>query len=384
VTSSRQTYVSHSYTRAASPQATAIAIAVPILNEQSEIQGILVVQMLVDSLVQTLNKSVGNWNGKILLFDREEHSVSGAARTEGEWVSAAAPVEALDGKVVAERNVEGALEGALVLANYAYGLAACLGLFLALAIYWILEAKHRKIESLQVEEQKQRELSQRKSDLAAYLAHEIRSPLTAVMGFADLILSGTEGPVPQAVHDDMEIVKERSQFILALVSDLLDTTKIEAGRMDVRPERFAPGPIAEKIVAALEPLGRRRNIRLSVIDTAPGVQVLADPRQVEQILSNLISNALKFTQQGEITVKIAKDKDGCLLQVSDTGPGMGPEDVKRVFERFATLRRDCTAVQRDTGLGLYLCKQLVELQKGKMWVESEKGKGTRVFFTLPV
>jgi signal transduction histidine kinase len=154
--------------------------------------------------------------------------------------------------------------------------------------------------------------------------------------------------------------------------------------MDVRPERFAPGPIAEKIVAALEPLGRRRNIRLSVIDTAPGVQVLADPRQVEQILSNLISNALKFTQQGEITVKIAKDKDGCLLQVSDTGPGMGPEDVKRVFERFATLRRDCTAVQRDTGLGLYLCKQLVELQKGKMWVESEKGKGTRVFFTLPV
>jgi signal transduction histidine kinase len=403
----RASYLSQSYLRSGPSHKNSIAVAVPLLDGRRVMVGILVCQVLVDSITRALATTTGEGLGAILLIDRQG-TLSGTASTlpipmegnfleqarqgaraillessEGPILAGLAPVPVMEGAIVAVRRRSEAMNGAPTLAFYMYVLAGLFGIGIALVVHRLIGDRDARIEELQREEQRQRVMNERKSDFVAYLAHEIRSPLTAIIGFTDLILSGSEGDIPEIVGKDLTIIKDRGQFILSLVSDLLDTTKIEAGRMEIHPDVFPPAPVARKVMASLEPIFQQRGLQLKLEESTPPPVVKADPRHTEQILSNLISNALKFTREGGVTVQIESESDRCLIRVADTGPGMGPEDLQRIFERYATLHRDRSAVQRDTGLGLYLSKQLAELQGGKLWVESERGKGTRVTISLP-
>jgi signal transduction histidine kinase len=405
----RTAYVSHSYVRSAEPQRICLAVASPVMDGQGTVVAILVGQILVDSLTRELQTATGSSSGHMVLFDREGRQcgmssvdapsdvtpdvisipeggtvVMKALRANGEsWITAFGRVPSTGGAVLAARPLGEAVNGTRSLATTIYILSILFAFGVTWGVSRLLEYRDRRIEALQKEEERQRALSEKKSEFVAYLAHEIRSPLTAILGFADLILSGNEGDVPGPVTRDLEIVRERTQFILSLVSDLLDTTKIEAGRMETHADVFPPGRVARKIAASFEPICLKRGLAMKISVDEPEPMAFADPRLIEQVLSNLLSNALKFTREGEIRVDIQGGSETCTVRVSDTGLGMGSEDLARIFERYATLDQHRNAVQRDTGLGLYLSKQLVELQGGTLTVESEKARGTTVTFTLP-
>jgi len=229
-------------------------------------------------------------------------------------------------------------------------------------------------------EERTREL--RESLSAVY--HELRTPITAIQGYSELVLDGGAGPVTDKQVRYMTIVQNNVHRLAALVTDLAEVSQIETGRLKIRPEPLDLRTAAEDTVASLAGLIEEKELKVEIqpVSTAPVVQ--GDYRRVVQILTNLIGNACRYTPVGgQITISFQPVDGVMLTTVRDTGIGVRPDELERIFERFYRSDDPLVRDQRGTGLGLSIAKSLVELHGGRIWVESEVGKGSEFGFTLP-
>ena len=235
-------------------------------------------------------------------------------------------------------------------------------------------------------EQKGRELeaaSRHKSEFLANMSHELRTPLNAVLGYAELIQDGIYGDVPDKIQDVLERIQQNGRHLLGLINDVLDLSKIEAGQLTLSPVDYALRELVLDVVSATEALAAEKQLALEVdvpADLPPGH---GDERRITQVLMNLVSNAIKFTEAGAVSIR-AKVEDGSfVVAVADTGMGIAAADQQRVFEEFQQVDSSSTRKKGGTGLGLAIARRIVELHGGRIWVDSVLGEGSTFSFTLP-
>lgn len=228
-----------------------------------------------------------------------------------------------------------------------------------------------------------RELDRSKRRFLANMSHELRTPLTNIIGFARLMLKGIDGPLTDQQRHDLEIIYHNGEHLLGLINDLLDLSQIEAGLMELEFRKVDLADLIRSVMATASALVRGKPVVLREIIEPDLPHVRADPARVRQVLLRLLANATKFTDQGSITVRAWPVDGEVWVSVSDTGIGIPPEFRERIFERFEQGVMENGRRPDGAGLGLALSKEFVEMHGGRIWVESEVGKGSTFTFTLP-
>ncbi len=238
-----------------------------------------------------------------------------------------------------------------------------------------------------------------KTDFISTVSHELRTPLTSVLGFAKLIrrtfdrdvlptLPTDESKLQRAVervHDNLDIIESESLRLTRLINDVLDIAKMEAGKIEWREEKVTMVEIIHKAIASTSALAEQKGLPLFAQITADELSTLiGDPDRLVQVLTNLLSNAIKFTERGHITIHCQTRDKQLVTSVTDTGIGIAPDDLSAVFERFKQVGDALTDRPRGTGLGLPICKEIVEHHGGAIWAESQVGVGSTFYFTLPL
>jgi len=214
------------------------------------------------------------------------------------------------------------------------------------------------------------------------VSHELRSPLTAIAGYTDTLLhAGPWGADTE--REFLEIVARSAGKLAGLVDNLLDAAKVEAGVLRLECEPVRVERIAEQVISQRRALMPDHTLRA---DVEPGLPLAsADPLRVEQILANLVDNAIKYSPNGgPIAVRVSHVNGHLTVGVSDRGVGVSPEQAERLFQRFYRVDSSLQRTTRGVGLGLFICRSLVEAHGGRIWVESQPGQGSTFWFTLPV
>jgi signal transduction histidine kinase len=225
--------------------------------------------------------------------------------------------------------------------------------------------------------------SRHKSEFLANMSHELRTPLNAIIGFSQVLRQRLFGEINEKQEEYLDDILSSGNHLLDLINDVLDLSKVEAGQVELEVAPFSLSEALERGVVMVRERAAKNGVQVG-LELAPDVdEVRADERRIRQVVFNLLSNAVKFTPAGGNVVVATEQGDGeVLVSVADTGPGIAPEDQGRIFEEFQ--QTEVGVRQREgTGLGLALSKRLVELHGGRIWVESEPGKGSRFTFTLP-
>jgi signal transduction histidine kinase len=226
--------------------------------------------------------------------------------------------------------------------------------------------------------------SRHKSEFLANMSHELRTPLNAIIGFSQVLRQRLFGDINAKQEEYLDDILSSGNHLLDLINDVLDLSKVEAGQVELEIAPFSLREALERGVVMVRERAVKNGVTLSV-EPAPDVDVVeGDERRLRQVIFNLLSNAVKFTPTGGSVDVASRRVDGEVqVSVTDTGPGVAPGDRERIFEEFQ--QTDVGAQQREgTGLGLALSRRLVELHGGRIWVESEPGRGSRFVFTLPV
>ena len=248
-----------------------------------------------------------------------------------------------------------------------------------------LEVKvaERTVE-LAVAKERAEESDRLKSAFLASMSHELRTPLNSIIGFTGIILQRLVGPLNDEQYKQLTMVRDSAHHLLSLINDVLDLSKIEAGQLNVASEAFDMPVAIEKAVSTVSPMARKKGLEISV-HIAPGIgAIMSDRRRVEQILLNLLNNAIKFTQEGQVILTCEAGADWITTSVKDTGIGISPEDRDKLFKAFQQIETGLSRRFEGTGLGLSICKRLVELLGGEINAHSEgPGKGATFTFTLP-
>jgi signal transduction histidine kinase len=249
-----------------------------------------------------------------------------------------------------------------------------------------LEAKvEARTQELRVANRQLEAASQHKSEFLANMSHELRTPLNAIMGFSEVLLERMFGELNEKQAEFLQDVLSSGRHLLSLINDILDLSKVEAGRMELQLAPFDLSLAVGSAVSFIRERAARHGISLSLTDDDSLSTFVADERKVRQILLNLLSNAVKFTpDNGRIEVSARRVRDRAEISVSDTGIGIAPEDQEVVFEEFRQVGTQHMQKREGTGLGLALAKRFVELHGGTISVQSEVGKGSTFTFTLPV
>jgi signal transduction histidine kinase len=234
--------------------------------------------------------------------------------------------------------------------------------------------------------QKGRELeiaSQHKSQFVANMSHELRTPLAAILGYAELIQEGFYGPLPDKSMDALTRIRSNGKHLLGLINTVLDIAKIESGQFTLNMAEYAIENVVETVRSATESLAQSKKLALKTEVAKPLPAGLGDEQRLTQVLLNLVGNAIKFTDAGEVRV-IARAINGHFnVSVSDTGPGIPAEHQGRIFEQFQQVDNSNTRAKGGTGLGLAIAKQIVEMHGGRIWVESRLGKGSTFQMEIP-
>lgn len=248
----------------------------------------------------------------------------------------------------------------------------------------------RKVEerTLEIQRQAERiaELGKQKDELLGMVAHDLRTPLTGLLGFAEIALQGLERDVePARVKEDLEVIRATAVEMNDLLTDLLDVSKIEAGKVTITPQLTDVYELIEDSCRRYRLWAETKKIRFQARLSQDIPNCKIDARRIQQVLNNLVSNACKFSSEGDtITLSVARIEGGLEFAVTDTGQGISQEDMTKLFTRFEQGSSRATKGERGTGLGLAIAKKIVELHGGQIWVESKKGVGSRFVFTLPV
>jgi signal transduction histidine kinase len=224
-----------------------------------------------------------------------------------------------------------------------------------------------------------------KSEFLANMSHELRTPLNAIIGFSEVLLERLFGELNEKQDDYLKDIHASGRHLLTLINDILDLSKVEAGRMELEPSVFDIASAISNAMTLVRERAQRHGIMLGQqVDPKLG-ELTADERKFKQILLNLLSNAVKFTpDRGRIDVSARRESDNVVIAVHDTGIGIAAQDQAAVFEEFRQVGRDYTSKHEGTGLGLALTKKFVELHGGRIWLESEPGKGSTFTFTIPI
>jgi PAS domain S-box-containing protein len=230
----------------------------------------------------------------------------------------------------------------------------------------------------------EREADRTKTEFVSMVSHELRTPLTSLTGFVELVLDGAGGEIAPEGRRMLSIARANGDRLTRLVSDVLDISRLETGRLDLSPEFVFLGDLLRELSASISSEFQKKNISLA-LDVEPGLpRIWADRVRTAQVISNLLTNACRYTADGgSVSVDASHDGVGVVVRVSDTGVGIAREDHGRVFDKFVRLRDKRHSPNGSTGLGLAISKSLVELQGGTIRLESEPGKGSSFIVTLP-
>jgi len=242
----------------------------------------------------------------------------------------------------------------------------------------------RLFREIEVKSRQLEVASQHKSEFLANMSHELRTPLNAIIGFSEVLTDRMFGELNEKQEEYLKDIYASGTHLLSLINDILDLSKIEAGRMELELTEFdLPTAIENALMLVRERAGRRSIAVHTNIDQRLG-QIHADERKIRQVVLNMLSNAIKFTPEGgRIEVGAALGDGFVEVSVSDTGIGIAPEDQDKVFEEFRQVGTAAKKVE-GTGLGLTLCRKFVELHGGRIWVKSQLAAGSTFTFTIPV
>ncbi len=238
-----------------------------------------------------------------------------------------------------------------------------------------LERRNREVE----------QADQLKSEFLASMSHELRTPLHTIIGFSELLAEEIQGPLNEKQRRFVGHIHRDSQHLLELINDILDLSRIESGKVELRPEIFAASEAFREVVASVRPTALGKSIQIETLVAEEHV-LQADRVRFKEILFNLMSNALKFTPSGgRITAVIGQSDqpDFCCFTVEDTGVGIPADQLEAIFDKFYQVGSTTKGVREGAGLGLAITRHIVELHGGRIWVDSEPGKGSRFSFTMP-
>ncbi len=236
---------------------------------------------------------------------------------------------------------------------------------------------------LQRANERLKEVDRLKSDFLASMSHELRTPLNSIIGFTGLLRQQIPGPLNAEQLKQLDMVANSARHLLHLINDILDLSRIEAGRVEITPEWLNLRPLVDETLRSLEPLATRKGLTLHNA-VPPEIRLHTDRKMLLQVLLNLGGNAIKFTERGDVRIEGQVAADSVEVVVADTGIGIKPEQIGLLFEAFRQLDGSTRRRYEGTGLGLHLSQRLIALLGGKIRVESEFGKGSRFSFTLPL
>jgi signal transduction histidine kinase len=251
-------------------------------------------------------------------------------------------------------------------------------------LHQLYDDQRRAAYQLQVLNAELERASKAKSDFLASMSHELRTPMNAILGFTEMIRDDIYGEVPEAIREPVADIHTCGKQLLGLINNVLDLSKIEAGRMELALGDYVVEDVVTTVKLSLRSLAATKGLDLIVTVPSDAPLCFGDGKRLTQCLINLTGNALKFTREGHVEIRVEVQGDDLLFAVSDTGIGIPAHQMGHVFEEF---RQADVTVSREfggTGLGLSITKRLVELHGGRIWVESEEGKGSTFFFRVPV
>jgi signal transduction histidine kinase len=237
-----------------------------------------------------------------------------------------------------------------------------------------IEDKSRQLESA----------SQHKSQFLANMSHELRTPLNAILGYNELMQDGLYGELPLKTKEVLGRMEKNGKHLLGLINDVLDLSKIEAGQLALSLEKYSMQDIVQTVVSATESLAAAKQLPLNVVIADGMPNGRGDERRLTQVLLNLVGNAIKFTDEGAIRIAARANNGIFAVEVTDTGPGIPEAERGRIFEEFHQVDNSNTKKKGGTGLGLAIAKRIIELHRGRIWVESQVGRGSTFHFEVPV
>lgn len=230
----------------------------------------------------------------------------------------------------------------------------------------------------------QAELDRMKSDLISIVSHELRSPLTSIKGYVDLLITGDLGAIPAEMKDYLSIVSSNANRLAALIDDMLDLSRIETGKLNMSFGKVEIKYLCDFVFLTMKPQAEQKKLQFSV-HVEEGLSVSGDQERLQQALTNLVSNAIKYTPtEGSVSIRAHRKNGLVAIDVEDSGLGISPENQKKLFQKFFRVKNEMTRNIGGTGLGLCIAKSIVEAHDGYIELESEEGKGSRFTLSLPV
>jgi signal transduction histidine kinase len=226
--------------------------------------------------------------------------------------------------------------------------------------------------------------SEHKSQFFANMSHELRTPLNAVLGYTELIVDGLYGDIPDKAKEVLDRVQVNGRHLLGLINDVLDLSKLEAGQLKLSLEDYSMKSVVDSVVATTGSLAQSKGLGLKATVTDNLPPGLGDERRLTQVLLNLVGNAIKFTDTGEVEIRASASNGSFSVAVRDTGPGIAPQDQRRIFEDFQQVDNSSTRYKGGTGLGLAISRRFVEMHGGSLTVESALGTGSTFHLSIPV
>ncbi len=297
-------------------------------------------------------------------------------------------LEAIKAALIVPLKVENKLNGILLLGEKLSGEIYDdqeLDMLLLLATQAAISLENARLyENLATSNARLLEASRLKSQFLANMSHELRTPLNSIIGFSKVLLNRLDGELTERQEAYVSSVHNSSRHLLELINSILDFSRIEAGRFEIRSERIDLLDVVEECMETSTPLVRDKRVKLEKDVPVELPPVHGDRMRIKQVLLNLISNAIKFTHAGRVLVQVRPEAEMVHVSVADTGIGISPADLQRLFEPFQRLDNPLAQQADGTGLGLAISKKFVELHHGRIWAESRESQGSTFHFTLPL
>jgi signal transduction histidine kinase len=242
----------------------------------------------------------------------------------------------------------------------------------------------RLFDEIQDKSRQLEEASRHKSQFLANMSHELRTPLNAILGYTELMTDGAYGEPSEKMSAVLKRLESNGRHLLGLINDVLDLSKIEAGQLVLDLSEYSVQDIAQTVRSTLEPLAADKKLAFKVEMASQLPPGRGDGRRLTQVLINLVGNAIKFTDAGEVAISAEANNGSFHVSVRDTGPGISAADQAKLFQEFQQADNSITRKKGGTGLGLAISKRIVEMHGGRIWIDSTLGEGSTFSFTVPV